>query len=230
MKRTIRLFFNTSKDPRGHRNRAGNNSLLLLLMAVFINTAQSVAQPSITGPACVLAGVTYSYEVKMDYSDVSNASFCITGGAFANESNSCITGKAISRIDIIWQSGKQGRLTLTARDGTANLNVTITAPLDGGTVSITTPQTARLGSIPTTVFSCSAARGGGCNPVYEYQWQTSQDMLTWQDLSGATGSSLKFTKKLDGSAFYRRRVLEKTSNTIAYSTVLTLFTDAGQNP
>ena len=50
-------------------------------------------------------------------------------------------------------------------------------------------QTLKDDSV-ATVFNWSPATGGSCSPVYIYQWQRSDNALSWTDIIGANGPDL----------------------------------------
>ena len=191
-----------------------NTAVCLMALPLF-------SQVSITGPTCAASGVVYQYTITGQWDSASTMQVCISGGLIADSSNvntcSPAGGLPLSSVLVVWNSPSGGSLTLTSTAGSASLNVSITQPLQAGTIdSSAAAQTIGFDSVPATL-TCSADAGGACSPAYADQWQQSPDMLVWSDIPGATGQNLGFSSPLAQTTFFRRKVTESSSGTIAYS-------------
>jgi RHS repeat-associated protein len=115
------------------------------------------------------------------------------------------------------------RVIVTSFDYTQYSNscvlTTTGAPaLSGGAISNPT-QAINYNSIPSTL-SCTAATGGSCSPItYLYQWQTSLNGSTWNNIAGATSQNYS-PGALTITTYYRRQTTY-SSNT-AYSNTATI--------
>ncbi|HEV2354291.1 MAG TPA: hypothetical protein VGR89_08610 [Puia sp.] len=97
--------------------------------------------------------------------------------------------------------------------------MTIVDTLSGGTIdSIGKSQAIPYDSVPSAI-TCPPATGGSCSPSYQYQWQESVDRVSWQDITGATSQNLAPAQSLQQGTFFRRKVTDSTSGTIAYSDI-----------
>jgi hypothetical protein len=59
-------------------------------------------------------------------------------------------------------------------------------------------------------------------PSYSYQWQQSTDNVNFSDISGQTSLSLTFSAPLTITTYYRRKVTETVSGSVAYSNSATV--------
>jgi len=82
---------------------------------------------------------------------------------------------------------------------------------NGGTVNASSTVTCPSNAITFTI-SGGAAVGG-----LAYQWQISTDGFTWNNIAGATSSTLNYTPTVDAS--FRRITVCTATNDTAYSTV-----------
>lgn len=97
------------------------------------------------------------------------------------------------------------RVDASGTCSTINTNViTVTVPtaLVAGTIG--TAQTICYNSIPAA-FTSTAAASGGVGP-YNYQWQSSTDNVTFNDIAGETSATFTPTTALTANTYYRRRV------------------------
>src|SRR6185369_15402486 len=116
-------------------------------------------------------------------------------------SGSCPAGT--NSVYVIWNSTTvSGSVSIPGK----TLNVNMYTPLIPGTIATPFPN-INFNSVPPT-YSCSAATGGYCSPVFSYQWQSSTDGTNFSDISGATGQNLSFSTGLLTTTSYRRRVTE----------------------
>ena len=189
---------------------------LILMVAI-----SGFSQVTITGPTCVIPGVIYQYKIQGKWIATSNMQACISNGSIAdsNSVNSCTpqSGAPLATVLVTWNRGSSGSLQLKSTVGSTSLSVNITSVLFPGNIDTTiSRQTIGTKAIPSLI-KCSVATGGSCNPVYDYQWQQSIDMVNWSDIKGATGQNLNFTSLIPQSSFFRRKTTETVSGTIAYS-------------
>lgn len=179
------------------------------------------------------AGSGISYVIKGSWKASSTMQVCLTGGVFSTKDttiSSCTqkNGAPLSSVLVIWNSPGTGTLNLSSALGNNSINVTIAALLQPGTIdSSSKKQLIGYDSLPATIF-CSAESGGSCSPSYKDQWQQSADAVSWKDIAGATSKNLSITTPLKQAFFFRRKVTETVSGTIAYSDVA--FVDVGPPP
>jgi len=197
-----------------------------LLILSLVNNTALFSQVSIVGPSCVVPNVTYTYNIQGSWDSLSTMKICLIGGVIADSPDTAtctLTGAPLDAVTVIWNSDRGGSLTLSSSIGDSTLNVVITTPLSGGSID-TTIKTQMIGtdSIPAAII-CLDATGGACSPSYSYQWQQSSDIVNWSDLPGATGKNLTIDSGLTKSVYYRRKVIENTSGSLAYSDVAAVF-------
>jgi hypothetical protein len=197
-----------------------------LLIISLIGNTNLFGQVSIKGPTCVVPGITYTYNIQGNWDSLSTMKVCLTGGVIADSTDTTMctrTGAPLNAITVIWNNVTSGSLVLTSSIGDTTLNTAITTPLSGGAVD-TTVKTQMIGndSIPATI-NCTAASGGACSPSYLYQWQQSSDIVSWTDMPGATEQNLTIDSGLTKSVYYRRKVIESPSGSLAYSDVAAVF-------
>jgi len=197
--------------------------IICLGIAVFVFTQLLFSQLSVSGPLCVTTGTVYQYLVTGKFDSSSNLRVCINGGKLSDLVNTCAKGM-LSQVKVIWdQNATNGSISLSSSVGNATLNVVITSELNGGSVGTTTKtQLTGQDSIPEGI-QCSAANGGGCNPVYDYQWQQSNDQANWKDIKNETEQNLKFSVGVNMPVYYRRKVTELKSGTIKYSDIASVY-------
>jgi hypothetical protein len=200
--------------------------LLITQVTVF-------SQPTISGPTCAVPGVVYHYTIKGNWKASSTMQVCITGGIFRSKDTSMYSctpqgGAPLSSLLVVWNNPGSGSLTLSSALGNSSLYVTIASLLQAGYIdSSSKKQVIGYDSVPLTMV-CSPDSGGSCSPAYADQWQQSSDMVSWKDIQGATSGNLSISSPLTQATFYRRKVTEKTSGTIAYSDIA--FVDVGPPP
>ena len=194
---------------------------VVAITGLFCNQAYS--QVNISGPTCVMPGTTYQYSISGNLDSSSTMHVCINGGIIADTSikGSCSgDGPPLSAVLVVWSNGNQGSLTVTSSKGNASINVNVTSSLATGLID---PASAQQNfydtlSIPA-VIHCSEGSGGSCAPSYSYQWQRSQDAMTWEDIPGVSGKDLSFSQPAVHTFYYRRKITENHSNTIGYSSM-----------
>ena len=199
---------------------------ICLLSIVLIGVLQpSIAQFSITGSTCVLAGQSYQYTISGPWTQSTTMTWTVSGGVITTPScGNCTqkTGTPLPNIYISWSSS--GSLTLTTSNPTGNASktITISLALSPGSITSNGTQYINYNSTPATI-TCSAATGGSCTPSYSYQWQSSTDNVNFSDISGATSQDLSFSAGLTQTKYFRRKVTETTSSTVGYSNTATVF-------
>jgi hypothetical protein len=181
-----------------------------------------LSQVTITGPFCILPGITYQYNIQGSWDSASTMQVCITGGVLigSNSSSGCTTGnKVVSDVLVTWNNVNSGSLNISSNKGNTNLSVNIISPLNAGAIGGSVKsQMINTGTTPVSI-SCSVATGGACSPAYTYQWQESPNSVSWNDISGASSKDLKFSAAIIETKYYRRKTIETVSGTIAYSDV-----------
>lgn len=192
------------------KNAAG---ILLVLISVNGN-----AQVSISGPGCVIPGITYQYVINGNWNSNSSMSACVTGGSLA-EGGSCKSsaGSVYTTVSVIWNDTAVMRLEIQSSAGNATLLAKRTDDLSGGTIIDDDKVKVFDSTITTYGFHCDSASGGACVPNYQYQWQRSDNELNWTNITGATGKDLVFTGSVLVNTYFRRVTTESGSRTIAYS-------------
>jgi len=193
---------------------------LVLLFPGIILFHAAIAQMSISGPTCVLAGTQYTYTIAGNWTSSTNMVWSLTGSGTFSGSTS---GTPLPQVHVTWNSGTTGTLKVTTTNPSSSPSITITiaAVLAAGTIS-NPSQNINTNTIPTAL-SCSPATGGYCTPSYTYQWQQSTDNVTYTNITGATSLNLTFTVGLTQTMYYRRMVTETNSNTVGYSNVATIL-------
>ncbi|MBI3138218.1 MAG: hypothetical protein HYZ15_06510 [Sphingobacteriales bacterium] len=195
-----------------------------LLWILLMSPVLAFSQLAIVGPTSVAqnTSATYypTYGGSATYYLSGTYTWTITGGVVKRTTDTVKTGTSRGNIgdnliDVSWM-GTSGTLTFTCALGTTTINVSILSPLNGGTASPAS-QTINYGTTPSSI-SCTVATGGAANPSYAYQWQYSTDNVQWYDISGATGQNYS-PAALYASQYFRRKVTETTSSSVAYSTV-----------
>ncbi len=192
------------------------NSILLLLLTVCCNT---YAQVTISGPECIVPGSEYQYNFYSAGDIDTSVNICLTGGFFSQNRSTCYNGVLLSNLHITWNDNiTTGEISVTSASGNnSSFTVRQTTNLQGGKIdSLLTMQTISLSDTPGTI-NCTASSGGNCTPTYMYQWERSDDNLQWQDVNDAIDHDLSFSGPIDHTIFFRRRVNESVSNSIAYS-------------
>lgn len=156
---------------------------------------------------------------------------CLSGGRIAGSALTCTAkGNPQSFVQVMWDSGNAGSIQVLSSKGNATINVAVTTPLEGGTISLSAKsQLINYDSLSSGV-NCSSGSGGSCSPNYSYQWQESPDMFNWTDAPGAVGQNLTLTKALIQTTFFRRKITETNSGSIGYSDVALIDVGAPSPP
>jgi hypothetical protein len=195
---------------------------LCLPCLTMLSTLSAVAQVTISGPTCVVAGTVYQYTISGNWGSLSTMQVCLNSGAIADSTtgSSCtVTGAPLATVLVIWNdtASNTGTISLTSSIGNATLSINFAEPLIPGSIdSVSQTQFVAADSIPTAI-NCSLDTGGSCNPAYHYQWQQSLDMGSWTDVAGANEQNISFSSAIAQTTFFRRKVTETVSGTIGYS-------------
>lgn len=180
----------------------------------------SSAQVTINGPTCVSDGAIYLYNIQGNWDSTRDAKVCISGGILAELGGTCSSAAAFSYVKVLWSAdSKKGVITLSQGAVQSSLSIDISEPLKGGIIDSAIATQILDTLTQPAVIKCSNAFGGNCVPVFDYQWQASDDETKWVDIPGATSQSLILKETLNKSMFYRRRVSESGSGSIGYSDV-----------
>ncbi|RZK61015.1 MAG: gliding motility-associated C-terminal domain-containing protein [Hymenobacter sp.] len=104
----------------------------------------------------------------------------------------------------------------TACASTATVAITVSPAIVPGAIG--TDQTVCAGAVPAPLTSTAAATGG--RGAYDYQWESSPDMLTWKAIANVTTLSYA-PSAIAATTYYRRRVTVGTCG-LAYTNVVTV--------
>jgi hypothetical protein len=198
------------------------------LLLFLCTTKITFSQVSISGPTCAVAGMAYEYTISGRWDSSSTMQVCVNNGLIQDSSgsNSCsLSRKPVNVILVMWNDSTSdiGNVSITSSAGNASFNVNFTQPLLPGIIdSASKTQVIRYSAVPATI-TCSSDSGAACSPVYNYQWQQSDDQVSWQDISDANNISLHLDSPLIQSTYYRRKVTETLSGSIGYSDVASVF-------
>lgn len=192
--------------------------LILLITPAFLS-----AQGTISGPGCAKSGFEYQYLISFSGKFKSKSEICITGGNLVDSKTECTLVDTFAAIKVIWDpKATKGKITFSSAKGNALFDVTITDDLNPGSINARKSQLVDYNSKREQIV-CTPATGGSCNPVYEYQWEVSEDALEWKEIKGATDINLANQDQQKRPLFYRRRVTEKTSGIVAYSDIASVY-------
>lgn len=201
----------------------------LLFFFLLFKLSNGLGQLTISGSTCIMAGTVYQYVISNTGDTSASMQVCISGGVIANGGNNPITctspTTSLHKILVVWNDSAidAGTLTVTSSTGNTSLNVHFAGSLQPGTIdSASKTQIIYTSGVPNTI-TCSADSGGSCSPLYTYQWQRSTDMFDWVDIPNALNASFTTDSTVTQSTYYRRKVTEKTSGSIGYSDVASVF-------
>lgn len=198
---------------------------LLLLFFSLLFMSSGYSQVTITGPACVLPGIQYQYHIGGQLDSSTSVQVCVTGGVISGTSDTCITDTSLYQVLVTWNSDSitNGVITVTVGSAVQTLTVVGAPALSGGAIDSALKVQFVDSAAITPAITCSPAIGGACNASFLYQWQQSPDNLAWSDIDSATNENLSFSVQTQNTMYYRRRVLESTTGTIAFSDVAVVF-------
>jgi hypothetical protein len=184
---------------------------------------QVSGQVTVTGPTCVVPGTIYEYLIIGKWDSTSSMQVCLTGGSIAGKSTSCTTsGKPVPFVLVQWNTGSGGAINVSSTSGNSSLDIAFATPLTGG-IMVDTTKIKSIGynSTPTTI-RCSASTGGSCTSHYSYQWQGSDNIVSWTDIKGANSQDLVLSYACKRATYFRRKVTETSSGSVAYSDYATV--------
>jgi hypothetical protein len=179
-----------------------------------------MSQPSVAGASCVMPGIIYQYNISGKWDSTSKMQICFSDGVIEGTSDSCTANtRPLSFIQVIWKAGTSGSIQVLSSSGATTFSVSISTPLNGGSInSQVKSQEIAYDTVPA-IINCTPSTGGSCSPQYLYQWQQSFDMVTWTDILGASAQNLGGLLFLKETTFFRRKVTETSSGSIAYSDI-----------
>jgi hypothetical protein len=201
------------------------NRCKLIWLIVFSGGLEAAAQPTISGPACVMPGASYQYLISGKWDSVSTMQVCANGAVILGSTNSCTAnGAPVAAVSVTWIAGVgTGSLSLSSTSGNTTLAVTVTSPLKGGVLDMVSQRQIVGFNIAPGDIHCGTDSGGACKPIYQHQWQWSPDALHWADITGATGQHLTGIGPQKLTIYYRRKTVETVSGDIAYSNFAVVF-------
>ena len=200
-----------------------NAKTVLPFVCSLLISLTTMAQFTITGPACVKAGTQYHYAINRSGPDTANYNICIEGGSIAETGDTCTSRFTSSIVNIIWYNVGNGIIKVNTGSNTYTNAVTIVDEFDPGRIDTSTNnQFINSGSIPDSI-KCSLPSGGNCVTNYSYQWQQSPNRIAWTDITNATAQDLKVQSSITAPSYYRRRVTETNSSTIHYSDIAAVY-------
>jgi len=190
-------------------------AIVFLLIAFALANSRLTAQVSVAGPLCIVPGITYQYIITGTRNASSIMNLCVTGGSLTT-GQKC-TDAIVSSVFIVWSDTSYHKLEVTSSAGNISLTIHGTTDIRGGLVNISDKVQIYNSAIGSYTFRCDSAVGGSCNPSYLYQWQRSENGLTWTNIEGATSKDLQYTGSVTVTIYFRRVTIESQSNTIGYS-------------
>jgi hypothetical protein len=183
------------------------------------------AQVSISGPSCVAEGIEYQYTISGNWNFSTYMNWCVTGGTITG-GGTCKSGTPLPQIYVTFTAGTGRQINLTTSSGNATLNISLAATLQPGSITPAS-QTINFGQTAASI-TCTAAIGGGCTPVYAYQWQQSNNDVYFDDIIGETGLTLFYSP--GSTTYFRCKVTVSPDGTIGYSNSHTVFVSAPLSP
>ena len=180
------------------------------LTAGTIQSAQSICYNTApaqltqaTAPTGGTGAYTYQWQDSPD-----NVTFTNIGGATASSySPPALTANRYYRRRIT--SGSCGTVN------TASILITVYANLTAGTIG--SAQTICSNTIPAALTQLTAPSGG--TGVYTYQWQSSPDNVTFNNIGGATAAGYA-PPALTAVTYYRRNVTSGSCGTVSSPSIM----------
>jgi len=191
--------------------------LLILLAALIVTTGKLTGQVNITGPVCVIPGITYQYRIQGNWDSVSTVRICIIGGTLRDGQTCTPDGATLSSVFVKWSDGGIHKLNITSSSGNFTLTVNQAGVLTSGAIYESDKEQVYDSTIANYTFRCTDPGGGACAPNYIYQWQKSINGNSWVNITGSTGKDLLFSGSITVNTFFRRVTTETKSNTVTYS-------------
>jgi hypothetical protein len=198
-------------------------SVFYLFLISFICQVPAIGQITVTGPTCVIPGTIYEYLINGKWDSTSTMQVCLTGGVISGKTVSCTgSGKPVSFVLVQWSTGSGGSVNVSSTSGNSNLDVAFATPLTGGLMVDTTKIKSIAYNSTPTIIRCSASTGGSCNSHYSYQWQESDNIVSWSDIKGANAQDLVLSYACKQATYFRRKVVETNSGSMTYSDYATV--------
>ena len=201
--------------------------ILLAAITVLVSyTSESKAQIKITGPTCVVPDFVYQYSVTGLEPNNKNIRVCISGGEVIGKSSPCYEDSIHNMLFVKWNDNIQaGSFSIQEADTQSAIDVRITTSLLPGRIDDSSKnQTISYMSVPN-IINCMEASGGGCTENFAYQWEQSEDNISWKEVPGAVDKNILIKVGLPITTFFRRKVINKPSNNTAYSDVAVVFVE-----
>jgi hypothetical protein len=200
--------------------------IFLLFFLSLMQGLKAFSQVKIAGPECIVPGTEYQYDFYGQWDKQSEMNVCVEGGLLARDNTNCYSGKAITYIRVIWNDETtKGKISVTTSSGSGSYNIKPTRVLQGGKIDSTSKlQLVQSDAIPRTI-NCAVAKGGNCSSSFAYQWEQSDDNLHWTEITGSVFKDLSFPTALNHTVFFRRRIFDSASNSVAYSDIAIVAVD-----
>lgn len=199
--------------------------LFLFCISILGSGITVSSQIVISGPMCVTPGIVYQYEVTGEWTQGAKMKICVNGGQVLLPEENCQDINPKRFVKVMWDFGVSGKISVTSSGASETLQVMITSELKAGSIdSLKERQLVPYNSIPGNII-CSSGEGGNCSPQYIYQWQESDDNVTWIDLPSKSNMNLEFSSPFIEPKFFRRRVTEVQSGSIAYTKSASVFVE-----
>jgi hypothetical protein len=198
--------------------KARKTLLFLFVVVAFTATSKKLtAQVTVSGPQCIIPGITYQYIINGNWNAFSTIKVCLRGGKLASGERCTSDNERPTSVFVIWNDTSFRKLDVTSSLGNTSLVTQATTNLKGGGINEGDRVKLYDSTITSYTFHCGVAKGGSCVPSYSYQWQRSDDGLNWTNISNATGKDLQFLERIIVNTFFRRVTTETNSNTVVYS-------------
>lgn len=189
-----------------------------ILVALMLTSARRLeAQVTVSGPQCIIAGITYQYNIGYTGAQARSTKICVIGGVLSDSSYCSTDSIPPTTVFVIWKDSSFHQLRVVSEQESATHIVYQTHELSGGILENSSKVQLCDSNKTEYVFHCSLATGGSCSAQYGYQWQRSDDGLKWTDLGNATKKNLVFSDRVVAAVYFRRVTTETSSNTVEYS-------------
>ncbi|GEM_PF-817410 len=170
--------------------------------AICYNTAPAILVQT-TAPTGGTGSYTYQWQRSADNSIWTN----ISGATSSSYSPSALTSTTWFRRNVT--SGSCGTIS------SGGIKITVYSDLSAGTIG--TDQTVCYNESPSALTQTKAASGG--TGTYLFQWQSSVNNSTWNNISGATSSSYT-PATLTVNTWFRRTVTSGDCGTVNSNSVI----------
>lgn len=192
-------------------------NLLVLIVILLLQHSEVSGQVTITGPNCVIPGSPYQYSLVGNWTSTSVMQVCITGGRLIDSSTCTSDTGRFTSVLVVWNDSAIKKIDITSSLGSASFPVETTSNLSGGLINEDERVKVYDSTVIRYVFHCSDPTGGTCQPIYQFQWQRSDNGLNWVNIQGATSAALDFSSTVLVNTYFRRVTSENTSKSVAYT-------------